>query len=396
MEKEKGMTYESSGVSYGDMDPFKIHGQKLGKETLANIANLNFPFGRAEVLPESIGESAQAFRLGPLLIASVVEGLGTKNMAAEAMLKAVKTLRMFEEIIGKDFSAFEESIYELFRHIGQDSAAMILNDLLTAGAQAICLQQYLAVGSSEWFDNLKVGRSIQEGWKKACDIAGCAWVGGETPTLPGIVEPLTCDIAGAAWGVVTNGFLHGSRIKEGDAIVFYGSNGPQANGISLLRKIAKKLPREYFTKMSDNKLYGIALLEPTSIYSPALMSSLNRGRDVHYAVNVTGHGLRKLMRARRNLSYVVQDVGNPPEIFRFVAEKGPIDEREMFSTYNMGMGFAVYVGKDDAEAVVQDAESVGIPAWIGGPIEKSSRKKVIIRRPKKRDLVFREKDMTIR
>jgi phosphoribosylformylglycinamidine cyclo-ligase len=157
-------------------------------------------------------------------------------------------------------------------------------------------------------------------------------------------------------------------VEPGDAIVFLASTGVQTNGLSLCRKIAERLPEGYLTTMSDGRSYGEALLDPSAIYASFVAACRAAGVRLKYAVHVTGHGWRKLMRLHRPLLYRVTRLGPVPEVFGFIEKRGPVDQREMYATFNMGVGFAVYVSPADAQRVVGAAEDTGHKAWIAGEV----------------------------
>jgi phosphoribosylformylglycinamidine cyclo-ligase len=169
-----------------------------------------------------------------------------------------------------------------------------------------------------------------------------------------------------------------SDIEHGDVIVLFYSSGIHANGLTLARKIADKLPKGYLTELEDGRTYGETLLDPTHIYVGLIEDCLDMEVDIHYAVNITGHGWRKLMRATQPFAYVLESIPNPPPIFRFLQEHGPIDEVEAYGNLNMGAGFAMYVPEDDVNIVLDAADSLGIKAIRAGYIEKSDTKKVVI------------------
>jgi len=145
--------------------------------------------------------------------------------------------------------------------------------------------------------------------------------------------------------------------------------------LTLAREIAAKLSDGYMTKLSDGRAYGEALLDPTRIYVSVVEDCQNHGVDIHYAVNVTGHGWRKFMRATQPFAYVVDTLPEQLPIFDFIQEHGPVDDKEAYGTFNMGAGFALYVPEADVDKVLE----VEKDAIIAGHIEKSDTKKVVIK-----------------
>jgi phosphoribosylformylglycinamidine cyclo-ligase len=293
-------------------------------------------------------------------VAHVEEGLGTKDLVADAMYMSTR-----------------KSYYD---HIAQCTVAMIVNDMITLGALPLSVAMHLAVGASSWFGDENRCNDLIDGWKKACDLARCTWGGGETPTLKDIVHPDTAVLSGSAVGVVKpkSRLINAANIQRGDAIVIIGSSGIHANGLTLAREIAGKLPNGYLTKLGDGRLYGEALLDPTTIYVPLVEDCFNEGVDIHYAVNITGHGWRKLMRATQPFAYIIDHIPVPHPVFSFIQEHGPVDDKEAYANLNMGAGFALYVRESDVRKVLTIAHFLGMSASRAGTIESNKVKRVII------------------
>jgi phosphoribosylformylglycinamidine cyclo-ligase len=349
------MTYAGVGVDYEAMDPFKRLAQMAGRETAKNILRLGF----SEV-EMSRGESAYLMDAGDHYMAHVEEGLGTKDLVADAVYR----------LTGKSY----------YDHIAQCTVAMIVNDMITLGALPLSVAMHLAVGDSSWFSDENRCNDLIEGWKKACDSARCTWGGGETPTLKDIVHPNTAVLSGSAVGVVKpkSRLINAANIRHGDAIVIIGSSGIHANGLTLAREIAGKMPNGYLTELSDGRLYGEALLDPTMIYVPLVEDCFNEGVGIHYAVNVTGHGWRKLMRATQPFAYIIDHIPDPHPVFSFIQAHGPVDDKEAYANLNMGAGFALYVRDRDVKKVLTIAHLLGMSASQAGTIESSKVKRVII------------------
>jgi len=286
--------------------------------------------------------------------------LGTKDLVADAIYRLTG-----------------ESYYD---RIAQCTVAMIVNDMITLGALPLSVAMHLAVGVSSWFSDEKRCGDLIQGWKKACELARCTWGGGETPTLKGIVHPDAVVLSGSAVGVVKpkSRLVNASNIQHGDAIVIIGSSGIHANGLTLAREIAEKLPNGYLTKLSDGRMYGEALLDPTMIYVPLVEDCFNEGVDIHYAVNITGHGWRKLMRASQPFAYVIDHIPTPHPVFSFIQEHGPVDDKEAYANLNMGAGFALYVRESDVGKLLLVARSLSMSASRAGTIESSKVKRVAI------------------
>jgi phosphoribosylformylglycinamidine cyclo-ligase len=258
---------------------------------------------------------------------------------------------------------------------------MIVNDMITLGALPISVAMHLAVGSSDWFQDLRRMEDLVAGWRHACELARCVWSGGETPTLKGIVYPQTILLSGSALGIAPKEFIIKPRLEAGTVIMLLGSSGIHANGLTLARQIAEKLPDGYATLLSNGQPYGEALLEPTHIYVPVMDDLLRDGVLIRYAVNITGHGWRKLMRAREPFVYVIEDIPQPQPVFRFIAEHGPVSQREMYGNYNMGAGFALYVDEADVQKVIEVSSQHGMTATRAGYVDRHGDDKKVIIKP---------------
>ncbi|MFC1633142.1 AIR synthase-related protein [Patescibacteria group bacterium] len=355
---ENGMTYEGSGVNYGEMDPFKRMCQMAAKETAQNPER----FGYQEV-GSSRGESVYLLEAEDHFLGHVEEGLGTKNLVADEVRKYTGQTH--------------------YDKVAQCALAMIINDLITLGALPISTAMHIAVGSSDWFNDQERCSDLAVGWQRGCNIAGCVWGGGETPTLKDMIMPGVAILSGSGIGLIKpKGRLIDSRnIREGDAIVLLGSSGIHANGLTLAREIAKKLPRGYEYCIAPRSLsYGEAILTPTTIYAPVIEACLDAGINLHYTVNITGHGWRKLMRAELNFRYIIENIPQPQPIFRAIQEYGDVSDKEMYGNFNMGAGFALFVSPADKQRTIDLSVKLGIPAIDGGYIELSpdDSRKVII------------------
>lgn len=351
--KNNPTTYSEAGVNYNSIDPAKVSAQKAASQTASNLSL----FDMTEIVA-SRGESAYVWQESSGYRALVIEGLGTKNLIADSM----------RQFTGKTY----------YGQVAQDTVAMIVNDLIVVGALPNVVNAYFAIGDSNWMNDKIRANDLISGWAKACDIAGATWGGGETPALKGIINPDTIDLAGAAIGSIPeNKLILGDKLTERDTIVLIESSGIHANGLTLARSIADKSPEGYETKLPDDRMYGEALLTPTHIYVPLVRELLGSAIDLHYMVNITGHGWRKLMRAPKDFSYVMNFTPPVQSEFNFIQQQAGIDDKEMYGNFNMGAGFAVFVPSKDADKVVVAAKKVGLKAWAAGTVKKGSKKVII-------------------
>jgi phosphoribosylformylglycinamidine cyclo-ligase len=169
----------------------------------------------------------------------------------------------------------------------------------------------------------------------------------------------------------------GEKIRAGDSIVLIESSGIHANGLTLARRVAEELPLGYETKLSNGKEYGDALLTPTHLYSPLVDRVLEEGLDIHYMVNMTGHGWRKLMRANRPFVYQVHTIPRPQEEFDLIKRTANLSYKDMYETFNMGAGYAFMLPGDQAETLLGISESFGLEALFAGQVRHGEKKVVI-------------------
>ena len=348
------LSYEASGVRYDQLDAFKRACQQAARSTAGALA----AHGYAEPAATR-GESAYLIEAADHFLAHVEEGLGTKNLVADAVYAAT----------GRN----------CYRAIGIDVVATIVNDLITCGALPIAVAMHAAVGDSAWFADARRTQELVDGFADGCRQADAVWGGGETPTLRGVVAPGTIVLAGSAIGKIAPKRLRiTGDVGDGDAIVFLGSSGVQTNGLTLCRRIAEKLPQGYQTPLGDGRTFGEALLAPSVIYVAFVRECQRRAIKLNYVAHITGHGWRKLMRLEEPFVYEISTPRPPPALFRFIERSGPVDPREMYATYNMGVGFAAYVAPAQVEATLAAAQATGYDAWLAGRVRKDGGRKAVI------------------
>jgi len=349
------LSYESSGVSYDQLDAFKRACQQAARTTAGELT----AHGYAEPATTR-GESAYLIEAADHYLAHVEEGLGTKNLVADAVYAQT----------GQCF----------YREIAIDTVATIVNDLVTCGARPISVAMHAAVGDSGWFTDAVRMQALVDGWAEGCHRSGAVWGGGETPTLKGIVNPATIVLAGSAIGkIAPKSQRITGDVADGDAIIFLASTGVQTNGLSLCRLIADKLPQGYQTPIGhgDGGTYGEALLAASAIYVDFVVKCQLAGVKLNYVAHVTGHGWRKLMRLEEPFVYEITTPREIPALFKFLMESGPISLREAYATFNMGVGFAAYVAPSAVDATLAAAKAAGHDAWVAGRAKKEGGRKAV-------------------
>jgi phosphoribosylformylglycinamidine cyclo-ligase len=348
-------SYSKSGVVYEIMDPVKKLSQEKAKETSNNLKYSGFK----EVL-ESRGETAYVWDQGEYYMASVLECLGSKNLVADETRK----------ITGKTY----------YEAIAQDTVAAAVNDIVSVGAQPLVINAYFSLGDSNFLKDEQRTKDLIEGWANACNLSGATWGGGETPTIRGVTYPETINLAASAVGIIKpkERLILGEKISDGNSILLIESSGIHANGVTLARQIAEKLEEGYGTKMDNGELYGEALLKPTHLYAKLISALFDEGVDIHYIVNITGHGFRKLMRADKDLKYIIEEAPPSSPLFEFIQNKSGISDEEMYGTFNMGAGLAIYLNDDQIEKAQEIAAKHNLKSWKAGRVE-SGDKQVIIK-----------------
>lgn len=347
------MSYESTGVRYDVMDPFKRACQQTAAGTSANLAR----HGMKEV-PGTRGESVYVIETEREYLAHVEEALGTKTLVADAMYK----------LTGRSF----------YRQAAIDDVSTIVNDLCVCGALPVSVAMYAAVGDSAYLGDARRAEDLAQGFAEACQQAGATWSGGETQTLKGMVNPETVILGGSAVGrIAPKERRIVGDVAAGDEIVFLASSGVQTNGLTLCRAIAERLPEGYLTKLSDGGTYGEALLAPSVIYCQFVRACQETGVKLKYAAHMTGHGWRKLMRLPEALVYRVEYVPPAQPVFGTIMQAAGLDAREAYGTFNMGVGFAVYVAPEQTAATLAAARQAGYTAWRAGVVLKQGTRKAV-------------------
>ena len=257
--------------------------------------------------------------------------------------------------------------------IGQDVVAMCVNDVLAHGAKPIFFLDYIATGKNIPTRIEQIVKGVADG----CCLAQCALVGGETAEMPDMYSGDDYDIAGFTVGVVEKSkIITGEKTKVGDVVIGLASNGVHSNGFSLIRKIVMKDQQLDLNQTygSMTQSLGEVLLEPTKIYVSAINAIL-LDIDIHGIANITGGGFYENMPRclNDNLAISINEGSWPiPEIFSFLQEQGNINEMEMYSVFNMGIGMIVVVDKNDAKKAVELLQNNGDECYIIGEIIEGS------------------------
>lgn len=259
--------------------------------------------------------------------------------------------------------------------IGIDAVAMCVNDIVVQGAEPLFFLDYLACGKVVPEKIEAIVKGISDG----CVGSGCALIGGETAEMPGMYEADEYDIAGFTVGIVDKKkIIDGKSIAAGDAVIGFASSGVHSNGFSLVRKLL--LEQEGYSlhdslpELGGAKL-GDVLLEPTKLYVKPALELIGKV-EVKGMAHITGGGfIENIPRVLPEGVNVEIEYGSWPilPIFSLMQEKGNISNRDMFTTFNMGIGYIAVVPADQAEAALQAAAEAGEEAYLIGTVLPGER-----------------------
>ncbi len=262
--------------------------------------------------------------------------------------------------------------------VGIDCVAMCVNDIICCGAKPLLFLDYIACGKNYPEKIAEIVSGIAEG----CVQAGCELVGGETAEMPGFYSVEEYDLAGFSVGAVDKAkVLDNSKVTEGDVIVALPSSGVHSNGFSLVRKVFDVENSDITSPVAElgGKSIGETLLTPTRIYVKPMLA-LFEEVTVKAVSHITGGGFYENI--PRSLpegmgAKIQKSAVKILPIFDLIAKTGNISERDMFNTFNMGVGMSVVVSKDEADKALQILRANGEDAYIIGEIIKSEESVVI-------------------
>lgn len=260
--------------------------------------------------------------------------------------------------------------------IGQDCVAMCVNDIACSGAKPIFFLDYLAVGKNVPERIADIVSGVADG----CVLSGAALVGGETAEMPGFYAEDEYDLAGFAVGIAEkDDIIDGSKTKAGDVLVGVASSGIHSNGYSLVRKLFK-LNSENAAEVLKEKVealgctLGEELIKPTKIYVKPLLSAIEKF-EIKAVSHITGGGfIENIPRMLPDGLMAKINLGSWDvlPIFNYMQEIGKLSERDMYNTFNMGIGLVMAVNKADAENLVSHFAEMGEKAYIIGEVKEGT------------------------
>ena len=324
----KKITYRNSGVDIKKADVFVKSIQKLVSSAQTKRFGSLFDFDKKKYK-------------NPVLVSSA-DGVGTKLMIAG--------------LINKHDT------------VGIDLVAMNVNDILCVGAKPLFFLDYIACGKLK----PKVLTNVMRGIFKGCRQAGCDLIGGETAEMPGIYKKDDYDLAGFAVGVVEKKkIIDGSKIRPGDYLIGIASSGLHSNGFSLARKALSTYQQKQMAK---------ELLKPTRIYVKPVLQVIEKF-DVKGIAHITGGAfyekLTKIIPSELCCA-VDKNSWSIPEIFRLIQKKGRVSQKEMFTTFNMGIGMVLVVDRHSVTAIKRILSRWGMQAWQIGTVVKNNKTRIIL------------------
>ena len=337
-----GLTYKDSGVDkekgYEEVQIIKEIVKKThGKEVLTGIG------GFAGLFKPEISDMEE-----PVLV-SGTDGVGTKIKLA----------------------------MELDKHdtVGIDLVAMCVNDVLCQGAKPLFFLDYIATGSLKPEKMADLVRGVAEG----CTQSECALIGGETAEMPGLYKENDYDLAGFAVGIVDREkIIDGSNIKEGDVAISLSSSGVHSNGFSLVRAALDRANVKLSDKFEDTTV-GERLLVPTRIYEKEI-SALLKEVQIKGIAHITGGGLYenvpRMLPENIGIEFDLKESEIDP-VFKAIQEWGNVETKEMFSTFNMGIGMVVVVDAKDVDKSLEILQKIDQKAKKCGVCKQTETKVAI-------------------
>ncbi|WP_321815989.1 MULTISPECIES: phosphoribosylformylglycinamidine cyclo-ligase [unclassified Paraburkholderia] len=333
--QEQGLSYADAGVDMVAGDALVDRIKPFAKKTLREgVMGGIGGFGALFEVPKRYKE--------PVLV-SGTDGVGTKLRLA----------------------------FHLNKHdtVGQDLVAMSVNDILVQGAEPLFFLDYFACGKLD----VDTAATVVQGIAQGCELSGCALIGGETAEMPGMYPDGEYDLAGFAVGAVEKSkIIDGSTITPGDVVLGLASSGIHSNGFSLVRKIIERANPDLNADF-DGRSLGDALMAPTRIYVKPLLK-LMETITVKGMAHITGGGLvENIPRVLRDgLTAELDHAAWPlPPLFSWLQKEGGVADAEMHRVFNCGIGMAVVVAADQADAAAAQLAAAGEQVWKIGFVRES-------------------------
>lgn len=354
-------------VDYGTLDTAKLAFIQAARATIYNAESFGV------VLNPELGASANLFSLNLKALAGVGGGESlTLSLIPEGLGTA-------DDARPEDLSPAELTTF--WRNIAAKVLSCLTNDAASGGLRPLLLGLYLPSSTPEIVFSKPFLSGFLGGIVDGCKELGCVYLSGETPQLKSKMFPGALDCAGAVVATMPPGVapLVGERLCPGHTIVFIGSSGPHENGFTTLRALADTLPNGYRTKLPSGRDYWEAINAPSVFYAPLVERILLDGIRPSNLEHITGHGWQKLMRSGMPLRYRIHTLPPELEIFPFVQNALGLAPHDLYSVFNCGAGFAVFLKTpEEAKRVVDHAHALGLVALVAGVTEEAAAREVVI------------------
>ena len=344
-------------------DSFKQGIVGLVKSTAKNILNQ-----RIKIVPESLGEPAALldFLDEDFYLAFKTDGVGTKSLIAETMAPTARKKRWPKQ-----------RIVNLYAGLGIDLIASNVNDLVCLGATPLALSDEIAVGKYQQFLDQDFAKGLLKGLKQGCQEAKITIPCGESSTLTDVIKSGASSITGSSIGIIQpkQKVIFSQNLQAGDMIYGLAAEGIHTNGLSLARKIVEKLPQGYFTAFGK-KTVGEELLKPTKIYSQVILEMIKK-LNIHYLSHISGSAFRKISRAKKPFTYVIDNLPKVPKILTALQKWGRLSNAEAYETWNMGLGMAIFAPANQEEKMLNICRKYQIGFIKLGRVEPGQKKVII-------------------
>jgi phosphoribosylformylglycinamidine cyclo-ligase len=283
---------------------------------------------------------------------------------------------------GVGSKVFIAEMLQKYDTIGIDCVAMNVNDIICTGAEPISFEDYIAIQDPEPSVIEQIAIGLCEGAK----ISKINIVGGETAVVPemvrGISENKGIDLVGMCVGIVERDkIIDGSSLHEGDALLGISSSGLHSNGYTLARRILLQDKKfhldEYFSELG--RTLGEELLEPTLIYVPELMEMFKENLSIRLLAHITSRGFLNLNRVGKGYGYVIENLPDPPAIFKLIQKSGNVSKEEMYTRFNMGIGMCLVLPRKEADAAISIIEKYDRKAFMLGHVKKDAGQSILVK-----------------
>lgn len=352
--------YAKAGVDYTQMEPFKQHMVRAGRQTL------KFPEKRGVyITEEATGTHGAVFEYRGKqshLWCQTQEDLGNKNWIAEWLYQNTDTR-------GKTY----------YDSIAIDTAMMTVNDVLAQGAMPVVFTDQIEASGSEWYADENRARDLATGFLKTCEEVGMAMPAGESASLTYVVNPKPpvksiATLSGCTTGIIApkENLITGKKLVPGDRIIGAASSGIHSNGISLAIKKAMELPDKFLTKLPNGNTLGEEILIPTRSYVKLVEALLQEKVKIHALLPGTGDGVGKLAFDKQPYNYRIHSWISVPPVMQFMRGLG-VSLKDCLKTFNWGVGYYLFVPQSEVEQILKIGKKVGYGLAEVGVVEEGSR-----------------------